>query len=170
MRKKVQCAFIALGSNIAPRLEHLKQAQNLLRQAHGVQVKAASPIYETAPKGYTDQADFLNQVLMVETILEARDLIAIGVHIEEQLKRVKTIKDGPRTIDVDLLAYEREQYITEQLTLPHPRLADRAFVLVPWADIAPDFHVVGLEKTVSQLLATLPAQEKAEVRLLDTGN
>lgn len=165
MRKTRQSAVIALGSNIEPREEYLREALAHLRRVAGVEVCQSSPIYETVPKGYADQDDFLNMVVEVETLLPADDLLSACQAIEEALHRKRTIKNGPRTIDLDIILYSQERYQTERLTVPHPRMQERAFVLFPLADILPERSVPGFFKTVLQLKQALPEEEKADVRL-----
>ncbi len=114
-------------------------------------ILAHSPVYETAPWGYTDQPDFLNQVIKAETTLPPEELLATLKSVETTLGRTPTIRYGPRMIDLDILLYDDLVIETPQLTLPHPRLTERAFVLFPLADLDPDLRhpVSGL--TVRQL-------------------
>ncbi|MFW3624949.1 2-amino-4-hydroxy-6-hydroxymethyldihydropteridine diphosphokinase [Aerococcus viridans] len=157
--------LIALGSNIQPRLDHLKNAVTAFKQNEGIKVVATSPIYETVPKGYLDQEDFLNMVMHVQTDLTAADLLAFCQSIEQDQKRVRTIKNGPRTIDVDILLINEEIIDTSDLLVPHPRMHERAFVLCPAADIVGSWQVPGLNKTVSALRDALPQAEKDDVRI-----
>ena len=157
--------LIALGSNIQPRLDHLKNAVTAFKQNEGIKVVATSPIYETVPKGYLDQEDFLNMVMHVQTDLTAADLLAFCQSIEQDQKRVRTIKNGPRTIDVDILLIDEEIIDTSDLLVPHPRMHERAFVLCPAADIVGQWQVPHLNKTVSTLRDALPQAEKDDVRI-----
>lgn len=157
--------LIALGSNIQPRLDHLKNAVTAFEQNEGIKVVATSPIYETVPKGYLDQEDFLNMVMHVQTDLTAADLLAFCQSIEQVQKRVRTIKNGPRTIDVDILLIDEEIIDTSDLLVPHPRMHERAFVLCPAADIVGQWQVPHLNKTVSALRDALPHAEKGDVRV-----
>lgn len=157
--------LIALGSNIQPRLDHLKNAVTAFKQNEGIKVVATSPIYETVPKGYLDQADFLNMVMHVQTDLTAADLLAFCQSIEQNQKRVRTIKNGPRTIDVDILLIDEEIIDTSDLLVPHPRMHERAFVLCPAADIVGSWQVPILEQTVASLRDQLPQAEKDDVQI-----
>lgn len=157
--------LIALGSNIQPRLDHLKNAVTAFKLNEGIKVVATSPIYETVPKGYLDQEDFLNMVMHVQTDLTAADLLAFCQSIEQDQKRVRTIKNGPRTIDVDILLIDEEIIDTSDLLVPHPRMHERAFVLCPAADIVGSWQVPILGQTVASLCDQLPQAEKDDVRI-----
>ena len=157
--------LIALGSNIKPRLGHLKNAVAAFKENEAIKVVATSPIYETVPKGYLDQADFLNMVMHIQTDLSAADLLAFCQSIEQNQKRVRTIKNGPRTIDVDILLIDEKVIDTTDLQVPHPRMHERAFVLCPAADIVGRWQVPHLNKTVSTLRDALPQAEKDDVRI-----
>lgn len=157
--------LIALGSNIQPRLDHLKNAVTAFKQNERIKVVATSPIYETVPKGYLDQEDFLNMVVHIQTELSAADLLAFCQSIEQDQKRVRTIKNGPRTIDVDILLIDEEIIDTSDLLVPHPRMHERAFVLCPAADIVGQWQVPHLNKTVSALRDALPQAEKDDVQI-----
>lgn len=130
-------AYLGLGSNLGDRDAHLKQAVTALGSA-GVAVETASPVYETDPVGYDAQGPFLNQVIRVSTDLSPDALLMAAKQIESELGRTPTVRNGPRPIDIDILLYGDHRQNEEQLTIPHPRLAERAFVLVPLRDIAPD--------------------------------
>lgn len=147
--------YIALGSNLEDRLAYLGSAILYLSQHPQVNIIALSSIYETAPVGYTDQGAFYNMVIEVRTSLPPMDVMELCLHIEQRLGRVRTIENGPRTIDLDILYYE-EQIITEpNLVIPHPRLQERAFVLVPLAEIAPDVIHPVLKATNIDMLQQL---------------
>lgn len=130
-------AFISIGSNIGDRLDHLQGAIRALHSHDGISVLSVSSIYETAPVGYTDQADFLNLAIGLETELGAHELLAVCKEIEQELGRVRDIRWGPRTVDLDILLYNNEVIEAEGLEVPHPRMHERAFVLVPLLEIAP---------------------------------
>jgi len=149
---------LALGANIGDRMSSLSAAVAAL-QAEGIVLEAASPVYETPPWGYTQQPDFLNAVVVGHTQMPALVLLNTLQSIERGLGRTATFRNGPRAIDLDLLVHGSLVMQTERLTLPHPRLHERAFVLLPWADIQPHYVVPQLEATVAQLLAQLPAAD-----------
>lgn len=130
-------AFLSIGSNIGDRFVHLSEAVRALHSHEHVKVMVVSSIYETAPVGYTDQADFLNLVVRVETNLHAHELLAVCQEIEHGQGRVRTIRWGPRTVDLDILLYNQDHIETENLVVPHPRMHDRGFVLIPLLEIAP---------------------------------
>jgi len=130
-------AYLGLGSNIEPRLDHLQRAVDGLRDVEGVTVLAVSRVYETDPVGGPAQGEFLNAVVAIETDLSPDDLLTIAQALEADAQRVRTVRWGPRTLDVDVLLYDGVERHDERLTIPHPRVWERAFVLVPLADVAP---------------------------------
>lgn len=154
--------FIALGSNLGDRVAYLAAARQALRRA--VWLTACSPIYETAPWGYTDQPPFLNQVVMGVTTWTPQALLAFLKATERALGRRERFRYGPREVDLDLLFYDQLVLQTPDLELPHPRLHERAFVLVPLHDLAPHWQHPVLGCTVAELLA---AVERNGVRLWD---
>lgn len=152
-------AYIALGSNLGKRIENLKRALELLNMEQDISVLKVSPVYETAPVGGPEQGQFLNACASLETDLPPEELLLKMLHIEDELGRVREERWGPRLIDLDLLIYEDKIVNTELLELPHPRLVERGFVLVPLADIAPKLIVPGYDKTITELLSLLPDTE-----------
>lgn len=128
-------AYIALGSNMGDREQLLLNALHALHTHEQITVTAVSAIYETDPVGYTDQAAFLNMAIQVKTKLDPQQLLLEQLAIEQQLGRVRDVRWGPRTIDLDLLMYGQLAMETELLVLPHPRMMERAFVLVPLHDV-----------------------------------
>lgn len=128
-------AYICLGSNLGDRRQFLFSAVERLHAHSGVEVVRSSAIYETAPVGFTEQPYFLNMVIAIRTSLDPFTLLRLMLETERQLGRVRDIRFGPRTIDLDLLLYGKEKMMTEQLELPHPRMRERAFVLVPLMEI-----------------------------------
>ncbi len=130
-------AFLGLGGNLGDRLANLQRAADLLAATTGIVVLRSSRIYETAPVG-PPQPDFLNAVVEVDTTLSPEDLLAACAAVERELHRVRGIRWGPRTIDVDLLAYDDRVIETNELIVPHPRMHERAFVLVPLLELAED--------------------------------
>ncbi|MFC4033558.1 2-amino-4-hydroxy-6-hydroxymethyldihydropteridine diphosphokinase [Streptomyces polygonati] len=132
-------AVVALGSNVGNRLETLQGAIDALEDTPGVRVRAVSPVYETEPWGVPagSQPSYFNAVLLVRTTLPPEALLERGHAIEEAYHRVRAERWGPRTIDVDIVAYQGVRSQDPVLTLPHPRAHERAFVLVPWLDVEP---------------------------------
>ena len=116
---------------------HLKSAVRALHSHESVVVLSVSSVYETAPVGFTDQADFLNIVIEVSTSLDAYNLLTLCQEIEHKLGRVRTIRWGPRKVDLDILLYNNDNIEAKSLIIPHPRMHERAFVLIPLLEIAP---------------------------------
>ncbi len=131
-------AFLALGGNIGDRMEMMRRAVLALQNLPKTKVTAISHIYETPPWGYTKQAAFYNAVALVDTSLSAHALLGACLGIEAGMGRVRSFKNGPRVMDIDLLLYEGARIDTPELTVPHPRMEERAFVLVPLCDIHTD--------------------------------
>lgn len=146
-------AVIGLGSNLGDRMAHLRAAVEFLRGVPDVEVIAVSAVYETSPVGGPTQDDYLNAVVLVRTTLEPRQLLAVA-HLGEMTRgRVRTERWGPRTLDIDLVDVDGTASETDELTLPHPRARDRAFVLRPWLDVDPEAMLSGVP--VRALLAEL---------------
>lgn len=136
--QQLRTAYLSLGSNLGNREGNLAEAVRRLADTPGVEVRRVSSVYETAPVGGPPQGDFLNLAVEVVTTLSPRELLATCQRIEADLGRERTVRWGPRTIDLDILLYEGETSADPELTLPHPRLLERQFALVPLAEIAPD--------------------------------
>jgi len=146
-----QRAFIGIGANLDDPESGVRRAIVSLRGVSNVKLITCSSLYRSAPVGYRDQPDFVNAVVELETTLDPHALLAQLHVIEAQFGRKRTWRNAPRTLDLDLLLYGDRQMKSENLTLPHPRMAERAFVLVPLAEIAPDV-MVGVVGTAVQLL------------------
>ncbi|MFT8320005.1 MAG: 2-amino-4-hydroxy-6-hydroxymethyldihydropteridine diphosphokinase [Bacillus sp. (in: firmicutes)] len=129
-------AYLSLGSNIGNRLEFLKDAVYLLAKHAKINVVNISSIYETDPVGLKEQELFLNIVLHIRTSLDPYSLLEACQHIENELGRKRIIRWGPRTIDLDILLYNQENIESEKLNIPHPRIEERAFVVIPLLEIA----------------------------------
>jgi len=143
---------IALGSNLGNSLETLEGALDALRDAPGITVETYSSWYRTAPVGGPSQPDYLNGCALVQTTLEPHDLLATILGIETTFGRVRQVHWGPRTLDLDLLLYGDRIIDTPTLEVPHPRMSQRAFVLMPLAEIAPDWIDPVSGQTIGHLL------------------
>jgi 2-amino-4-hydroxy-6-hydroxymethyldihydropteridine diphosphokinase len=150
-------AYLSLGSNLGDRAANLRQALEYLAIAGGEVVRRSS-IYETEPQELREQPWFLNQVVEIGTTLSAPELLARIGEIERDLGRQRMIAKGPRTIDIDILFYGEAIVDTPELQIPHPRLAERRFVLQPLAELAPDLRHPKTSRTVSEMLATIEGQ------------
>ncbi|MCA5893074.1 2-amino-4-hydroxy-6-hydroxymethyldihydropteridine diphosphokinase [Isoptericola sp. NEAU-Y5] len=158
-------AVLALGANLGDAQVTLRDAVTDIDRVPGIQVTDVSPLARTAAVGGPDQPDFLNAVLIVKTTLSPRDLLRAVQQVEELHGRVREERWGPRTLDVDIVQYDTLTTTSDDLELPHPRAHERAFVLVPWAEVAPDAVLGGLGGgPVSQLAVTAP--DRAGIRWL----
>ena len=144
--REPRAAYLSLGANLGNREETLRQAVKRLGAAEGVSVAAVSSVYETEPWGKLDQPRFLNLAAAIKTTLTPEELLSLAQGIEKDLGRVRHEHWGARTIDIDILYFEGVEKNAPELTLPHPYMTERAFVLVPLAEIAPTLKVKG--KTV----------------------
>ncbi len=131
-------AFISLGSNMGNRSHYLKDALETLTTTYPIELVNVSSIYETIPIGYTEQDLFLNMVAQLKTELSAFELLEACLDTEKRLGRKREIHWGPRTIDLDILLFNEENIITENLVIPHPRMFERSFVVIPLLEISPD--------------------------------
>lgn len=152
--------FLALGSNMGNRLANLKAA--VLNLSPQISVKKKSSVYETPPWGFVEQDAFLNQVIKAETYLEPESLLRHLKRLETALGRVPNFQNGPRLIDIDILFFDDAVIDTSPLVVPHPRLHQRAFVLVPLAEIEPDFVHPALHKPIRNLRDEV---DRSEIRI-----
>ncbi|MDH6488323.1 2-amino-4-hydroxy-6-hydroxymethyldihydropteridine diphosphokinase [Streptomyces sp. SAI-127] len=149
-------AVLSLGSNLGNRLETLQGAIDALEDTPGVRIKAVSPVYETQPWGVPadSQPSYFNAVVVLKTTLPPSSLLERAHAVEEAFNRVRDERWGPRTLDVDIVAYAEVVSDDPVLTLPHPRAHERAFVLVPWHDVEPEAQLPG-RGPVAELLDTV---------------
>lgn len=148
--------YIALGSNLENRAANLRLAIKLM--SPDVIPLVCSPVYQTSPWGFIDQPAFLNQVIKAKTDLAPEDLLQYLKTIEKEVGRIPTFRYGPRKIDLDIIFYNDIVYDSPSLTIPHARIAERAFVLVPLSDIAPEYTHPTLSVTVNEMLADLDVE------------
>lgn len=150
-------AYLGLGSNLGNREENLTRSLKLL--AEKVKVGQVSSFYETEPQGFKEQNFFLNAVCRVSTDLKPLELLALVKKIESKMGRKPSFRSAPREIDIDILLYDDLKLDTPTLTIPHPRMAQRAFVLVPLAEIAPELVEPVAGKSITRLLAEAEGKE-----------
>ncbi len=148
---------LALGSNVGDRMANLQGGLAVLCGG-GLRCTAVSAVFQTAPVGGPEQDDYLNAVLLADSAMPARDILARCQQAEAARHRVRTVRWGPRTLDVDVIACGTETSADPRLTLPHPRAHERAFVLAPWLDVAPDAALPGYG-SVARLLAAAPDRD-----------
>jgi 2-amino-4-hydroxy-6-hydroxymethyldihydropteridine diphosphokinase len=133
-------AYLGLGTNVGDRERNLRDALRLINEREDTDVVSLSQVYETEPVGYLEQPAFLNMACRIETSLEPAELLKTTLDVERRLGRERLIRWGPRTIDIDMLLFNNVTMDTTELTLPHPRLLERPFVLIPLRDVMPDME------------------------------
>ena len=148
----MKTVYLSLGSNVGDREEMLRAALRLL-ESPGLHVARVSPVYETEPQDFKNQPWFLNLVAEVQTGLFPMQLLTRVRKIERKLGRKRTVDKGPRSIDIDILLYGESVIDSRDLVVPHPRMAERRFVLQPLADLAPDLRHPVLRRSIGELLA-----------------
>lgn len=148
-KQHLRC-YLGLGANLGQRARQLAAALAALDETPQVHLADVSEVYETAPQGYLEAPDYLNLVAVIETSLEPLELLRLTQAIEQRLGRKRSFPNAPRTIDIDLLLCNDIMMQTNELMLPHPRMWERQFVLIPLADVAPDLQFPG-RQSVSQL-------------------
>ncbi|MEM9303530.1 MAG: 2-amino-4-hydroxy-6-hydroxymethyldihydropteridine diphosphokinase [Pseudomonadota bacterium] len=159
--------FIGIGSNLADPAAQVSEAIGRLDRIESTDLVAASGLYETAPWGIADQPVFVNAVAELRSSLAPAALLNALLTVERDTGRERTVRWGPRVIDLDILAWGSRQIDEPGLTIPHPRLADRDFVLVPWNELAPDFAVPGVGDIATLCAATL-REDRPQPRPIET--
>lgn len=162
----VRQVVLSLGSNLGDRLEQLQGALDALADTPGLRLTAVSPVYETAPVGGPEQPDYLNVVVVAESLLSARTVLERALAVEDAFGRERDVRWGPRTLDVDVIAVGDLVVDDADLQVPHPRAAERAFVLVPWLDVDAAAELPGAGPVVT-LVDRLGPLERAGVRRRD---
>jgi len=152
--------FISLGSNLADRAGYIRQALFLLGRAPGIRVRDVSALYESEPMYLREQDLFLNCVAIITTTLEPHIVLAVCQKIEKELGRIRRIRYGPRVIDLDIISYGRRLVHIPGLTIPHPGLPERRFVLQPLFEVAPYWRHPGQDRSVKDLLDSLKSRDK----------
>ena len=171
LRLALSTVYISIGSNLGNRLKYIREAIRRIEQSKDIKISRASSVYETQPAEYKDQPWFLNMVLELGTSVEPLNLLELLLDIENQMgrtrpegssRRKRNQKYGPRNIDLDLLLYDDLVLNSDKLTLPHPRMHERGFVLVPLAEISPQVVHPLLKKNVEKLLENLTTDSAFE--------
>lgn len=155
-------SYLGLGTNMGDRVKYLSDACEFLNNHEKISITKKSKIYETKAWGYTEQADFLNVCIEIDTSLNEYELLSVCQEIEQKLDRKRIIRWGPRTIDIDILFFNDTVLNDENLLIPHPRIKERAFVLIPLMDLNSKLSIDG--KTIDVHLNSLTKKERDEVK------
>lgn len=158
-------AYLGLGTNMGDKQAYLKEACKIISDNTNINIVKISKVYKTKAWGYTNQDDFLNICIEVDTNLSPEELLEVCHEVENKLNRVRVIRWGPRTIDVDILFFNNIISTDENLTLPHPRIKERAFVLIPLMDLNKELVIDN--KTISYYLSNLEKEELKQVEEVD---
>ncbi|MBS2967295.1 2-amino-4-hydroxy-6-hydroxymethyldihydropteridine diphosphokinase [Metabacillus sp. KIGAM252] len=161
--------YLALGSNMGDRESYLMDAIKLLNEEREIEVTKQSSIYETDPVGFTEQNAFLNMAVEISTTCTPHELLDKTQHIEQSLGRTRKIRWGPRTLDLDILLYNHENIETERLIVPHPRMTERAFVLIPLNEMNSDAYIPVIDKPISAIIDQLSDKEGVRLWKLRNG-
>jgi 2-amino-4-hydroxy-6-hydroxymethyldihydropteridine diphosphokinase len=156
-------AFISLGSNIGNRYDYLSKVIEYLTKHPKIQLVNTSSVYETDPVGYEDQDLFLNMVIEIQTEWSPLELLDFCLKVELELGRKREIVWGPRTIDLDILLYNQENIKSEKLIIPHPRMLERNFVMIPLSEIKPDIIIPNIEKPLDAWIKELANKEGVRI-------
>lgn len=159
--------LLSLGSNLGDSKEILLSALKDIQSLSCVSKLKSSSLFITKPVGFLDQDDFVNAACVLETTESAHNFLKLMQTLEQKYKRIRLFKDGPRTLDIDIIDFNHENICTEELTLPHPRMQERAFVLAPLKEILPDYLINSFNQTISQLYEKLPLEEKLGAKVLN---
>jgi 2-amino-4-hydroxy-6-hydroxymethyldihydropteridine diphosphokinase len=160
MNKKI---YLGLGTNVGDRLQQLQGAIQCLHHTAGIDVTRRSSIYQTAPIGYRDQPDFYNMVIEIESVLTPMQLLTTILHIEQKYHRVREVRWGPRTMDIDILLYGSHCIQSDDLQIPHPRMKGRAFVLIPLYELVGNQVLPGTDHTLQEWIAWLSPKQKIRI-------
>ena len=158
-------AYLGLGTNMGDKQAYLKEACKIISDNPNINIVKISKVYKTKAWGYTNQDDFLNICIEVDTNLSPEELLEVCHEVENKLNRVRVIRWGPRTIDVDILFFNNIISTDENLILPHPRIKERAFVLIPLMDLNKELAIDN--KTISYYLSNLEKEELEQVKEVD---
>lgn len=151
----IHTAYIAFGSNLGDKKQHINDALKIIDEHAEIHLTKKSSIIETEPWGYKNQDHFLNGAIEIQTSLSAEELMKTLLEIESKLGRIRDIKNGPRTIDLDIIFFDDQISDDEFITLPHPRMHEREFVLKPLVELNPDIVHPVFKKTITELLKNI---------------